>query len=54
MLLDKVNAGSSIVGMDAGETKGKTIGEFSEEEWEKLLSKVDNALEDYKEDLKGA
>lgn len=29
----------------------KTIGEFSEDEWEKLLDKVDNAIEDYKEDL---
>lgn len=52
MLLDKVNAGSSIVGIDAGETRGKSVAEFSDEEWEKLLSKVDNAIEAYKEDLK--
>lgn len=29
----------------------KNIGDFSEEEWEKLLSKVDNAIEEYKEDI---
>ena len=52
MLLDKVNAGNSIFGTDLGETRGKTVSEFSNEEWDKLLSKVDNALEAYKEDLK--
>lgn len=31
--------------------KPKTIGEFSKEEWKKLLEKVDNAIEEYKEDL---
>ena len=29
--------------------KPKTIGEFSEKEWDQLLDKVDNAIEDYKE-----
>lgn len=52
MLLDKLNSGRSVFSTDFGETKGKTIGEFSNEEWDKLLSKVDNALEAYKEDLK--
>ncbi len=32
--------------------KPKTIGEFSEKEWDQLLDKVDNAIEDYKADLK--
>ncbi len=32
-------------------TDSKTIGEFSEEEWEKLLDKVDNAIEEYQADL---
>ncbi len=35
-----------------GEGRPKTIGEFSKDEWENLLDKVDNAIEDYKEDLK--
>lgn len=35
----------------AGEGTPKTIAEFSEKEWEKLLDKVDSAIEDYKEDL---
>lgn len=52
MLLDKLNSGRSVFSTDFGENKGKTIGEFSNEEWDKLLSKVDNALEAYKEDLK--
>lgn len=52
MLLDKLNASRGGFGTDLGETKGKTIGEFSNEEWEKLLGKVDNAIDDYKEDLK--
>ena len=52
MLLDKLNAGNSGIGIDSGETKGKTIGEFSDKEWEKLLGKVDNALEAYRKDLK--
>lgn len=30
----------------------KMIGDFSEKEWEKLLSKVDDAIEEYKADLK--
>lgn len=30
----------------------KFIGEFSDKEWEKLLDKVDNAIEEYKEDLR--
>ena len=34
------------------EGRGKTIGEFSDKEWEKLLSKVDDAIEEYKADLK--
>lgn len=29
----------------------KTIGEFSEKEWEKLLDKVDNAIEEHKEQV---
>lgn len=52
MLLGKVNAGNNLFGTDISETKGKSIDEFSNEEWDKLLSKVDNALESYKEDLK--
>ena len=52
MLLDKLNASRGGFGTDLGETRGKTIGEFSNDEWEKLLGKVDNAIEDYKEDLK--
>lgn len=32
--------------------KSKTIGEFSEKEWDYLLDKVDNAIEEYKADLK--
>ena len=32
--------------------KPKTIGEVSEKEWDQLLDKVDNAIEDYKADLK--
>ena len=32
--------------------KPKTIGEFSEKEWAHLLDKVDNAIEEYKVDLK--
>lgn len=52
MLLGKVNAGNNLFGTDVSETKGKTISDFSNEEWDKLLSKVDNALESYKEDLK--
>ena len=34
-----------------GEGTPKTIAEFSEKEWEKLLDKVDSAIEEYKEDL---
>lgn len=30
----------------------RTIGEFSEKQWEKLLEKVDDAIEEYKADLK--
>lgn len=52
LLLDKMNSRSSSFGTDLNATRGKTIGEFSNEEWDKLLSKVDNAIEDYKEDLK--
>lgn len=32
-------------------SEGKTIGEFSEKEWDKLLEKVDNAIEEYREDI---
>lgn len=35
----------------AGEGTPKTIAEFSEKEWERLLGKVDSAIENYKEDL---
>lgn len=52
MLLDKLNAKNSGFGTDLAKNKGKTIGEFSNEEWDKLLNKVDNAIDDYKEDLK--
>lgn len=31
--------------------QGKTIGEFSDKEWEKLLDKVDTAIEEYREDI---
>lgn len=30
---------------------GKTIGEFSNKEWDRLLEKVDNSIQEYKEDL---
>lgn len=33
------------------DTGAKTIGEFSDKEWDKLLSKVDDAIDEYKEDL---
>ncbi len=36
----------------AADGKPKTIGEFSEKEWDQLLDKVDNAIEEYKADLK--
>ncbi len=36
----------------APDGKPKTIGEFSEKEWDQLLGKVDNAIEEYKADLK--
>ena len=36
----------------AADGKPKTIGEFSEKEWDQLLDKVDNAIDEYKADLK--
>lgn len=36
----------------AGDDKPQTIGEFSDKEWERLLNKVDDAIEEYKADLK--
>lgn len=33
------------------ESEGKTIGEFSDKEWEKLLDKVDTAIEEYRKDI---
>lgn len=52
MLLDKLGSKVNIAGTDVGNTRGKMIGEFSNKEWDKLLDKVDNATEAYKEDLK--
>lgn len=51
MLLDKVRSNNVFDTEQAG-TKGKTIGEYSKKEWEKMLKRVDNAIEAYKEDLK--
>lgn len=39
MLLDKISGGNNIFGTDLEETKGKTIGEFSNEEWDKVFNK---------------
>lgn len=36
----------------AADGNPKTIGEFSEKEWDQLLDKVDNAIDEYKADLK--
>lgn len=36
----------------AADGNPKTIGEFSEKEWDQLLEKVDNAIDEYKADLK--
>lgn len=34
------------------EAGGKTIAEFTDKEWDKLLSRVDDAIDEYKADLK--
>lgn len=52
MLLDRLNSRNTTFGTDLGETRGKTIGEFSNQEWDKLLEKVDNCIDEYKEDLR--
>ncbi len=36
----------------AGSPKGKSIAEFSEKEWDKLLERVDSYLDEYKEDIR--
>ncbi len=47
-MLEKLNAGSS---MNMNGLGGKTIGEFSGKEWDDLLDKADDVLEDYKKNL---
>lgn len=52
MLLDKLNMSRDGFTTELRATKGKAIDEFSNKEWKGLLDKVDNVIEDYKEDLK--
>lgn len=52
MLLSKLDSANSGYNAETKRMKGKTIGEFSDREWDKLLEKVDGAIDAYKEDLK--
>lgn len=52
MLLSKLDSVNSGYNAETKRMKGKTIGEFSDREWDKLLEKVDGAIDAYKEDLK--